>query len=210
MFIAHVEEFEVTRSDNEKTREILFPAEVYSMFGVAPVADSIFPSTEALELLIEKLIKQGKFERILIGVEHPCIYINEGGQSTPLFLDDTPRLRQMYYDNNCFRSPKVRLDSLNFALKYIRSRKVCFEFLSSSNLREVTIQGRKMIFVYEYCLSQAFLSQLSPDENSIIVNLHGWNGESCISNEAYALAECMNVKLLTMKKFYGYINEHKK
>ncbi|QAT43641.1 hypothetical protein [Aminipila luticellarii] len=88
------------------------------------------------------------------------------------FLDDTPRLRQMYYDYKCFRSPKVRLDSLNFALKYIGSRNVSYKFLTDSNLREIIIQKQKMIFVYEYCLSQAFLSQLSPEENSVIVNLH--------------------------------------
>lgn len=208
--MAHVEEFELTRSDDEKTREILFPAEINSMFGIAPVVDSIFPSTESLELLIEKLIEQDKFERILMGVEHPCIYINEDGKSTPFFLDDTPRLRQMYYDYKCFRSPKVRLDSLNFALKYIQSRNVSYKFLTDSNLREIIIQKQKMIFVYEYCLSQAFLSQLSPEENSVIVNLHNWNGESCISHQAYSLAESMNVRLLTMSEFYRYINEIKK
>ena len=45
------------------------------------------------------------------------------------------------------------------------------------------------------------------EKNSIIVNLHNWNGESCISSQAYAEAKCMNVRLLTMKAFYGYINE---
>lgn len=210
LFMAHVEEFELTRTDDEKTREILFPAEINSMFGIAPVVDSIFPSTESLELLIEKLIEQDKFERILMGVEHPCIYINEDGKSTSFFLDDTPRLRQMYYDYKCFRSPKVRLDSLNFALKYIRSRNIRYKFLTDSNLREIIIQKQKMIFVYEYCLSQAFLSQLSPEKNSVIVNLHNWNGKSCISDQAYSLAESMNVRLLTMSEFYRYINEIKK
>ena len=82
--------------------------------------------------------------------------------------------------------------------------------LTDSNLREIIIQKQKMIFVYEYCLSQAFLSQLSPEENSVIVNLHNWNGESCISHQAYSLAESMNVRLLTMSEFYRYINEIKK
>lgn len=210
LFMTHVEEFESTRSDDEKVREILFPTEIDSMFGISPVVHSILPATESLELLIEKLIEQGKFEKTLMGVEHPCIYYKENGQSTPLFLDDAPRLRQMYYDYHCFRIAKVRLNSLNFALKYIRSRKVSFEFLTDSNLREITIQKHKLIFVYEYCLSQAFLSQLSPEENSVIINLHNWNGESCISNEAYVLADSMNVKLLTMENFYRYVDELKK
>lgn len=208
-FIAHVEEFEETRSDSEKTREILFPAKINSIFGIAPIMDSIIPSVESLELLIEKLIEQDAFERIIMGVEHPYISIYENGKSTSVFLEDTPRLRQMYHDYKCFRSPKVRLDSLNFAFKYIRSRSVNYEFLTNTNLREIIIQKQKMIFVYEYCLSQAFLIQLSPEENSVIVNLHNWNGESCISQQAYSLAENMNIKLLTMSEFYRYINEIK-
>lgn len=209
-FIAHVEEFEITRDDAEKTRKILFPAEIDSMFGVAPVNDSIIPSTESLELLIGKLIDEDKFEGIVLGAEHPCIYVNEDGAVNSVFLDDAPKLRQMYHDYKCFRSPKVRLDSLNFALKYIRSRKIKFEFLTNTNLREIIIQGQKMIFVYEYCLSQAFLAQLAPEENSVIVNLHNWNGESCISRQAYSLAEKMQVTLLTMDNFYGYIHGIKK
>lgn len=180
------------------------------MFGIAPVKDSIIPSTESLELLVGKLIEQGKFEGLVLGVEHPCIYVNEDGAVASVFLDDAPRLRQMYHDYKCFRSPKVRLNSLNFALKYIRSRNIGFEFLTNTNLREIIIKGRKMIFVYEYCLSQVFLAQLSPEKNSVIVNLHNWNGKSCISLQAYSLAEKMNVKLLTLDDFYGYINEIKK
>lgn len=209
-FIAHAEEFEITRTDDEKIRKILFPVEIDSMFGVASVKDSIIPSTESLELLIEKLIAEDKFVEITLGVEHPFIRVNKGGIDDCIFLDDTPRLRQMYHDYKCFRRAKVRLDSLNFALKYIRSRNIKFEFLTNGNIREIVIKGRRMLFVYEYCLSEAFLRQLTPEENSVIVNLHNWNGKSCISPQAYCLAKKMKVILLTMDDFYGYINEIRK
>lgn len=111
---------------------------------------------------------------------------------------------------NVLDSAKVRLDSLNFALKYIRSRNIKFEFLTNGNIREIVIKGRRMLFVYEYCLSEAFLRQLTPEENSVIVNLHNWNGKSCISPQAYCLAKKMKVILLTMDDFYGYINEIRK
>ena len=208
-FIAHVDEFEATRSDQEKSREILFPAEINSMFGIAPIEGSILPLTESFELLIKKLKAQGKFEAVFMGINRPFIQMNDNGKSVQVFWDDTPRLRQLYYDYGCFRGAKVRLESLNFALKYIRSRKVSYKFLSDSNVREIIIQGTKLIFVYEYCLSQADLMRLSPEENSIIVNLHNWNGESCISKQAYELAERMNVRLLTMEAFYEYINSIK-
>lgn len=208
-FIAHVDEFEATRTEAEKSREILFPSEIASMFGVTPVNGYLLPSTEALELLIEKLKLQGKFETIVLGIDRPYIQIIANEESVRVFLNDTPRLRQLYYDYGCFMGAKVRLKSLNFALKYIRSRNVSFNFLSDSNLREITIQNTKLIFVYEYCLSQSELMCLAPEKNSIVVNLHNWNGESCISSQAYMLAKHMNVQLLTMGAFYGYINEVK-
>lgn len=208
-FMRHVDEFEATRADEEKSREVFFPAEINSMFGIAPVKQSFLPSTESLEILIESLRSQGKFEAIVMGIEHPYIQIKEDGKSVKVFLDDTPRLRQLYYDYNCFRSAKVRLESLNYALKYIHSRNVGYHFLNENNLREIIIGNIKLIFVYEYCLSQSDIVQLSPEENSVIVNLHNWNGDSCISKQAYEIATTMGVKLLTMKAFYGYINKLK-
>ena len=205
-FMRHVDEFEATRIDEEKSREVLFPAEIDSMFGIAPVEDVILPSTESLEILIQRLKSQGKFETIVMGIEHPYIQIKEE-KSIKVFLDDTPRLRQLYYDYNCFKSARVRLESLNFALKYINSRKISYRFLDETNLREILIHDKKMIFVYEYCLSQSDIIQLSPEENAVIINLHNWNGNSCISKQAYEMAATMKVELLTMKAFYGYINK---
>lgn len=66
-----------------------------------------------------------------------------------------------------------------------------------------------MIFIYNYCLSKVDLMKLTPSENSILVNLHNWNGKGCISSEAYALADEMAVTLLTMDKFYVYVNRLK-
>lgn len=205
-FMRHVDEFEATRIDEEKSREVLFPAEIDSMFGIAPVEDAILPSTESLENLIQRLKSQGKFETIVMGIERPYIQMKEE-KSIKVFFDDTPRLRQLYYNYNCFKRAKVRLESLNFALKYINSRKISFKFLDETNLREIMIYDKKLIFVYEYCLSQSDIIRLSPEENTVIINLHNWNGNSCISKQAYEMAAAMKVELLTMKAFYGYINK---
>lgn len=205
-FMRHVDEFEATCIDEEKSREVLFPAEIDSMFGIAPVEDAILPSTELLENLIQRLKSQGKFETIVMGIERPYIQMKEE-KSIKVFLDDTPRLRQLYYNYNCFKRAKVRLESLNFALKYINSRKISFKFLDETNLREIMIYDKKLIFVYEYCLSQSDIIRLSPEENTVIINLHNWNGNSCISKQAYEMAAAMKVELLTMKAFYGYINK---
>ena len=209
LFMAHIEEFEATRGDAEKNREILFPVEINSIFGVVPVEGALIPSTECLELLIKKLKEQEKFVAIEMGVEHPCILMQENNKTVQVFLDDAPRLRQIYYNYKCFKKTNVRLESLNFALKYIRNKKIPFKFINDENLREISINHIKMIFVYEYCLGQVKLMEMLPEEDTVIVNLHNWNGESCISGQAYKRAEKMNVKLLTMDAFYEYIKEIK-
>ncbi len=88
----------------------------------------------------------------------------------------------------------------------MNSRSIHFEFICPNNLREVIAYGIRIIFIYEYCLSKVELIQLSPEKNSVIVNLHNWNGDGCISNEAYVLSRKMDVTLLTMEDFYVYIN----
>lgn len=208
-FIAHVNEFEATRADNEKSRELLFPVKINSMFGIEPIADFMIPSTETLEMLIEKLNADGRFEYASLGHDAPHLMIKEDGKSVRLYLIDTPRLRQMYFDYGCPIKTKVRLESLNFALKYINNKMLRFEFISYNNLREIELCGKKIIFVYEYCLSEAYLINMIPDEHSVIVNLHNWNGEYCISQAAYNRAKQMNVMLLTMNDFYDYISELK-
>lgn len=205
-FILHIDEFKATRCKEEKVRHVLFPPEINSLFGVAPLDDRFMPSVDSIEALIIELKRKENFEEIVLGVERPYIQMKEEGHSTRVYLNDTPRLRQLYYDNKCFRKVNVRFDSLNFALKYIRSRNLDFNFIDNSNLREVIIKGVKLIFIYEYCLSKVELLQISPEKKCVILNLHNWNGVSCISNEAYSLAEEMDVKLLTMDEFYRYVN----
>lgn len=208
-FMIHIDEFEATRLSKEKEREVLFPTEINSLFGIAPLKESFIPSVESIESLIAVLQDKGEFKSIVLGVDNPYIQIERDSTCEIIYLNDTPRLRQMYYDNHCFRGVNVRFESLNYALKAIRSRELEFKFLNINNLKEITVNGVKIVFIYEYCLSKVKLHQLSPDEKCVVINLHNWNGESCISPEAYELADEMKVKLLTMDKFYGYINSIK-
>lgn len=209
-FIMHIDEFEATRLDDEKNRCVLFPKEINSIFGISPIDDSLIPSTESLEALIERLSENDEFIDVILGIEKPYLQIKESGVPKKVYLTDTPRLRQMYFTYKSFRKTNVRLDSLNFALKYIKSRRIKYEFLDSNNLRTIRINNTEMIFVYEYCLSKAFLSQLTPPENSVVVNLYNWNGHLCISKEAYEFSDEINVELLDRDAFFGYINGIKK
>lgn len=205
-FITHVDEFKITRDDGEKMREVLFPQEINSIFGIMPVSNHILPSTESMEELIKVLRKENLIDEVMLGIDRPYILLKNREK---IFMDDTPRVRQLYYDNSCFRKTGVRLESLNFALKYLRSRNINFTYVNQDSLREIKVNDINIVFVYEYCLSRTFLSSMSPKPNYVIVNLHNWNGSCCISREALNLADNFEVKLLTMDEFYGYINEIK-
>lgn len=206
LFMLHVDEFESTRLDEEKIREVLYPPEIDSMFGISPVIENIIPSTESLELLITKLNEQGKFECIYLGDDFPYIKLKGDEAYNKIYLCDAPRLRQFYYDYDCFTKTKVRFESLNYALKYMNHKKVKFEFVNYNNLRKIIVNDIKIIFIYEYCLSKLQLRQMLPEENSVIVNLHNWNGTGCISKDAYEEAEKMNITLLTMSDYYEYVD----
>ncbi len=206
VYLAHLDEFELTRSNEEKNRKILFPVKINSIFGIAPVEDTLLPSTESLEALICALKNTGNLFDIVLGTLDPHIILKNNHKNEIIYLKDTPKVRQLYHDYKCFRTVGVRLDSLNYALRYLRKRKVPFKFNRVDNLRELSINGHEVIFVYEYCLSKASLIELSPPADSIVVNLHNWNDESCISKEAYAFSEKIGVTLLTMGAYYKYFS----
>lgn len=205
-FLLHLKEFELTRGDKEKDRVVLFPQEINSIFGVSPIEGSIMGNAEYLERLIKALKHEGKFHSLVLGTEQPYILIRYGDETELTYLNDSPKLRQICYGYGCFtKKAGLNLPSLNFALKYIRDRGLEFKFLHDDNLGEIVVCNRKIVFVYKYCLNEVFLCQLNPDKGSFIVNLHNWNGSSCISDSARNLADEMQVRLLTMKEFYLFI-----
>ncbi|WP_227866743.1 hypothetical protein [Clostridioides sp. ES-S-0190-01] len=205
-FITHINEFICTRLDEEKNRAVLFPEKINSIFGIVPVKEHLMPSTESLEGFLKIMQKQNRIEEILLGIDEPYILLKDDDK---VVLTDTPRLRQLYFDNKCFIKTGVRLESLNFALKYLKSRNINFIYKDPIMLREIIVNGVSIFFVYEYCLSKVFLTKMSPEPNSVIVNLHNWNGQFCISQEAYDLANTFGVTLLTIEDFYRYVNKIK-
>ena len=205
-YILHSREFEQTRTDQEKYREVLFPEKINSIFGISPVSDDVIQSTESLEKLLKMFRQKDKLDSIILGIENPYILLKDG---TKIFLKDTPRLRQLYSDYNCFCKTGVRLDSLNFILRYLKDRNIQFEYENIDSLREIKVNGVIISFIYEYCLSKLLLQRLSPRPDSIIVNLHRWNEGKNISSEARVLAEKMDVRLFTQEEFYDYIRVHR-
>ena len=207
--ILHIDEFRDTREDDEKIRSVLFPTEINSIFGLESICGRMLPSVEALECLIKKLQQDNKFILISLGIKKPYIIYakEEEDEFVTLFLEDTPRIRQMYFIEYCFKGIGVRLESLNFALQYLHINDIPFVIKDPKNLTDVIIKEKSFKFIYKYCLSKAELIALAPQKDLTIVNLHHWNGSSCISAEAYAQAEIMNVNLLTMDDYYKYVHQ---
>lgn len=204
-YIAHIDEFGSTRKGESKNRKILFPEEINSIFGIEPIKGRLFTSVESIEAYIKAKIETCEFEKIELGIDEPYILLKSKGVSERVYLQDLPRINQEFYSNRSFRKTKVRLDSLNFALKYIKSNGIQYRFEEPDSIRKIIIKGEKIVFVYEYCLSRINIVELALSSGTIVVNLHNWNGEGCISKEAYSVAERMGIKLLTMERFYPFI-----
>lgn len=150
--LLHIDEFEKTRVDEEKIRSATFPDKIYSIFGIEPLHCGIVPMTEALENLILKI----DCREVVLGVTNPYIVAILNNQQERIFLDDRPRVMQLFFNYNCFKKIGMRLESLNFALKYLNDHGVRFSFCKKNNLREINCLGYHIIFVYEYCLSRNF------------------------------------------------------
>lgn len=204
--LLHIDEFEKTRYEEERIRSAAFPEEINSIFGIEPLHNSIVTMTEALEELISKV----DCKEVVLGVKHPYIVIHFNDKDEQIYLDDGPRVMQFYYSYNCFRKVGIRLESLNFALKYLKDRNINFKFIDKRNIHEINCLGFHIIYVYKYCLSKMDLERMLPEVDTVIVNLHNWNGESCISHEAYDFAEKIDVTLLTMDAYYDFVKTNRK
>ena len=86
---------------------------------------------------------------------------------------------------------------------------ISYNFIDESTFRKITIGRKEIEFIYTYTLSKHELIEMAPKNNSIIVNLHNWNGALSISKEAEEYAQTLGVKLLTLEDFYGYIRENR-
>ena len=206
-FIAHIDEFEITREEKEKQRSILFPKEIESIFGINPIKGRFFLYAETIESLISILKDKKTFSSVNLGVNNPYIKLNNGEY---IFLNDAPRLRQVFHDNNVkYASSGLRFESLNFVLKYLNDRNIKYSFSSEESIKSVFINNDEYLFVYEYCLSKEYLQRILPKPNITIVNLHHWNDNLCISKDARSLAEDLEVKLLTQKEFFDYVKKYR-
>lgn len=204
-FLQHIDEFAITRNNKEKDRSILFPKEIDSIFCIEPLLTKrMEPYLESIEKLISKLQSNDTFGDICLGIGNPYLLLKNGKK---IYLNDTPYIRQLLYTENCFVQSNFKFESLNFILKYLTNNQIKFTFPSKHKLNIINVKSYTILFVYEYCLTAAYIKSLAPKSGTIIVNLHNWNGELSISEDAYDIAKSMDVSLYTVGHFYGFIRK---
>ncbi len=207
-FILHTEEFEKTRGNKEKIRTVLFPEKINSIFGICPINGRKPVNVSPLQNLIKKLKKENRFLKLdLISDDSFLQYYSEDKKLQTLFLDDTPNVQQIFWDTYSYRQKNstLRLENVEFFIQWLAKNNFEPVFLDETDLSHIKINtGHNIKIVFEYCLSAARIRELSPKKGLLIINLHFFNGEECISADAYKLGESMKVKIFTAQAFYSF------
>ena len=208
-FILHTEEFEKTRGSNEKLRNVIFPAEINSIFGISPVQEATpYSNVAALQEFIKHLKAKGVFIRLDLIANPPYLqYTDDNDELYTLFLNDLPNLRQIYWDTKSYRNNTSELTfrDLNFFLSWLTRNNLDPYFPDETDLSHVIINKKNLvIMVRKYCLSESDIRELSPQKGIFIVNLFNFIGDFCISKDAYRVGDAMGVKIFTSKAFYKF------
>lgn len=212
-FQAHSTEFEQTRDAGPKSRRILFPERLNAVFGLEVVGDSAPEyGLSALQNFVATLIREGRFIKLALFPNEEvtgCVeYVDNQGNQTSLFLNNTPRLKQEYWLTYAFRphSERTRLRDLLFVLRYFERRSIPWSHRDPTQLHEVTIRGGQRVYLlYKYIVERDTVQALNAPAGSVVVNQHRWNGGP-FTNGARSLAVEEDLLLLNQEHFFGWLH----
>ncbi len=201
--ILHIDEFKLTRGNQEKERAVLFPQKINSIFGIEPLHNNIFNSVDSIQNLINILKRNQTLFSYNFTSENPHLILNN---DEIIYLDDEPRLMQIMKNHKSFKrkSSEFHMKSYFWILGVLKEHNIPF-IVNTSNIKEIVIKQKSILLVYEYVLTKAFLMRLQPKHGSIIINLSYWNYTASISQDAYDYADEIGIKLLTSSNFLKYI-----
>ena len=203
-FVSHAHEFAETR-DKKIPRINLFPKELLSIFGVEKaVNDNPVSNLNALQNFISHLKKENRFIELQLEPEQILKYEEEGVRCS-LDLRDQPRVEQIFWTGKFYRPQitELRLGSLAFLLDWLKRNGIRYHFQDYADLTEIILDNRYRVkFFYIYCLSVSDLYEITFTPETVLINLHNWNGLNCISEEARRYASDIGVKLFTQKEFF--------
>ena len=208
-FIMHTHEFIKTRGGFPLPRVNLFPKGLLSIFGLErDIHDEPPPNISALQNFISSLIQEGRFIDLQLTPDQILTY-RENGKVTDLNLKDRPKVQQIFWSGNFYHpaTTDLRLGNLVFFLNWLYCQNVSYEFKDPRALTELIINGKyKVKLYYKYCLSISDLYEINVESELIVVNLHNWNDESCISQDAHEHARQVGFKLFSQNKFFQFVH----
>ncbi len=210
IFIQHSHEFVNTRDDSPAVREVLFPEEILSIFGLKEVNSGIVNNLSALQNFISYVQKEHRYIGLDLLTNPPVLkYKARGGAEVEWNLTNTPHINQELFNGFFFR-PKnnvIRLESLIFFLRWIDDKNIKYEFNKLPDLSRLMLNDDYEVqLFYEYILSVSCLHN-KESKNLICVNLHIWNGAPC-TEEAIKYAKNFNMKLLNQNEFFQFAHKY--
>ena len=203
-FIAHANEFEVTRDGYNGVRHLLFPRGLLSLFDIEEELIKLPPSVAALQNFIKKLQDKEQFVS-LSSFPDAILAYQENGQIKNLNLKNYAKVQQIFFSEGCYFSKRtnLRIDNILFALEQIDRLGNSFSFDDYSDLSVVTINNSiRVKFFYIYTLSAADLSQLPTNVNHI-VNFFNWH-DKYFSEDAIEHADAVGLRLMSSIEFIRF------
>ncbi len=164
-------------------------------------------------------MENGTFQAIQLEPEPVLSFIGETG-TEELYLDDQPRIDQIYWNGRFYRpqTSTLRLEDLVFFHSWLALTGIPYEIDDPRNLAKLTLNHRSkllsnrshdLILCYEYCLSVSTLQKLPASDGLLVVNLYNWNG-GCITDEARDYAAGQGIRVFTLKEFYPFAHQNLK
>ncbi len=211
-FERHVREFNNTRDSYRGMRSSLFPEQLSSVFGVQAAREPRPVSNlSALQNFVRYLVEQSKFVKISFEPEPLLTYISDDDQED-LYLDDEPRLTQLYWAGGFYRpkNTELRVETLVFLANWLANNRIGYSINDPTNLVEWTLNDKyNLVLTYEYCLTIATLYEIPLSANLVVVNLYNWN-RGCITDQARAYAAENGFRAFTQREFFRFAHSRLK
>ena len=204
-FVLHADEFIQTREHKAKTRALLFPTGLLSMFDIKPEDTTLVPSVSALQNLIRQLKNEGDFIDLDLLPEPTLKYLADG-ETKCLSLKDRSNVQQIYFNRQLYVPKKtaLRLESMLFFLGWLTNNGIEWTFNDYSDLTTLTLKGKYRVkLFYSYCLSISDLQNKSLNPGDHIVNLHNWN-DGPTSDDAMEFAHTLDIKIYNQNEFFAF------
>ena len=210
-YVTHAREFAETRDDNQVARIKLFPKELLSIFGISAVTEKPPPSLSALQNFISALITSRNFIQLQLDEAPLLMYHDDDeGREVVLYLDDRPRVQQIFWNGRYFRpqTTEMRIENLVFFANWLYRTGIQYEFPKLPDLTLLLLNGEHRVVVcYKYVLSLSDVHSMALLEEDVVVNLHNWNGAP-ISDDAQRYARSIGVRLFSPDEFYRFAHRN--